>query len=243
MSVYHNAVSDLLIVTVDSHRQIYSIYAKDNQLKHQMVGVDHTLPASLSAAIFSSTHVHVMNSPFTLCPLETKELAPFFELNHGKPSHLASSKTDAFQIGYDQPAWIQPLLKSLVNAKLNTDIELLYEYAAKANVVHAIYFYEYEGILTLLAWKNGSFVLANRYPIQHIDELFYFLMLVVEQLELPVDSLQLTAISSPSNSEKYLHTFKNYLPAIRTITPTDSSSGDIDESMHAVLHFFAQCEL
>ena len=36
----------------------------------------------------------------------------------------------------------------------------------------AIYFYKQADRITILAWKDGKFALANRYPADNLDEVF-----------------------------------------------------------------------
>ena len=84
MSTYHNAVSDKLVLFLDSDTSIYQIYSKDNQLKYQLNHHDNSsFPEELSAAIFSSTYLQLVNSKFTLCPLDEEKIDSFFQLNHG----------------------------------------------------------------------------------------------------------------------------------------------------------------
>ena len=245
MSAYHNAVSDKLVLFIDTDSSIYSIYSKDNQLKHQLVidsdDSDFSFPKELSTAIFSSTNLQIINSRFTLCPLSEDKIDAFFTLNHGVGIDFLTAKNDTFKIGFEKPKALDLLTTKLVNTNTATDIELLFDYTSKKKHSHAIYFYEHKGILSLIAWKDGKFMLSNRYPIANADELFYFVMLVIEQLEIPVQDIRIECIASDDKAEEYKLLFKNYLPLIQQLALSEESSSK--DNTQVLSHFFAQCVL
>lgn len=245
MSAYHNAVSDKLVLFIDTDSSIYSIYSKDNQLKHQLVidsdDSDFSFPKELSTAIFSSTNLQIINSRFTLCPLSEDKIDAFFTLNHGVGIDFLTAKNDTFKIGFEKPKALDLLTTKLVNTNTATDIELLFDYTSKKKHSHAIYFYEHKGILSLIVWKDGKFMLSNRYPIANADELFYFVMLVIEQLEIPVQDIRIECIASDDKAEEYKLLFKNYLPLIQQLALSEESSSK--DNTQVLSHFFAQCVL
>jgi hypothetical protein len=245
MSAYHNALSDKLVLFIDTESSIYSIYSKDNQLKHQLVldsdDSDFSFPKELSSAIFSSTNLQIINSRFTLCPLSEDEIDAFFTLNHGAGIDFLTAKNDTFKIGFEKPKALDLLTSKLVNTNTATDIELLFDYTSKKNHSHAIYFYEHKGILSLMAWKDGKFMLSNRYPMANADELFYFVMLVIEQLEIPVQDIHVESIASQDKVDEYKSLFKNYLPPIHQQVLSDETSSK--DNTQILSHFFAQCVL
>tara|TARA_B100000497_G_scaffold35427_1_gene41520 strand:- start:1582 stop:2319 length:738 start_codon:yes stop_codon:yes gene_type:complete len=245
MTTYHNAVSDKLVLFIDTDSSIYSIYSKDNQLKHQLVfdsdDSDSSFPKELSSAIFSSTNLQIINSKFTLCPLSEDKIDAFFVLNHGSGIDFLTAKNDTFKIGFEKPKLLDVLTDKLVNTNTATDIELLFDHISKKKHSHAIYFYEHKGILSLIAWKDGQFMLSNRYPVANADELFYFVMLVIEQLEIPVQDIHVECIASHDKAEEYKLLFKNYLPPIQQLAFSEETSSK--DNTQVLSHFFAQCVL
>lgn len=242
MSTYHNAVSDKLVLFLDSDTSIYQIYSKDNQLKYQLNHHDNSsFPEELSAAIFSSTYLQLVNSKFTLCPLDEEKIDSFFQLNHGTGIDFLTAQNGTFKIGYEKPKSFDLLTQKLVNTIIATDIELLFEYTSKKTQSHALYFYEHQGVLSLIAWKDDLFVLSNRYSIANADELFYFVMLVIEQLEIPIQKIYVECIASQDKYEEYKSLFKNYLPSFQQSNFIDMKSNE--DSSKILSHFFAQCVL
>ena len=242
MSAYHNAVSDKLVLFLDEDSSTYQIYSKDNQLKHRFVHTDaSSFPEELSSAIFSSTYLQLVNSKFTLCPLSEDKIDAFFELNHGTGVDFLTAQNDTFKIGFEKPKSLDTLTDKLVNTTMATDIELLFEYASKKNHSNAIYFYEHQGVLTIIAWKEGAFALSNRYPVANVDELFYFVMLVIEQLEIPIQDIHVACIASLEKFEEYQSLFKNYLPTFQR-TSVAENKANVDHT-EVLSHFFAQCVL
>ena len=242
MSAYHNAVSDKLVLFLDSASSTYQIYSKDNQLKHRFVHSDaSSFPEELSSAIFSSTYLQLINCKFTLCPLSEDKIDAFFELNHGTGVDFLTAQNDTFKIGFEKPKSLDTWTDKLVNTTMATDIELLFEYASKKNHSNAIYFYEHQGVLTIIAWKEGAFALSNRYPVANVDELFYFVMLVIEQLEIPIQDIHVACIASLEKFEEYQSLFKNYLPTFQRTSVAENKANE--DHIEVLSHFFAQCVL
>tara|TARA_B100001059_G_scaffold236483_1_gene287238 strand:- start:586 stop:1314 length:729 start_codon:yes stop_codon:yes gene_type:complete len=242
MLTYHNAVSDKLIIFLDYDSSIYQIYSKDNQLKYRLNHHDiSSFPEELSAAIFSSTYLQLVNSKFALCPLVEEKIDPFFQLNHGTGIDFLTAQNGTFKIGYEKHQSFDLLTQKLVNTNVATDIELLFEYTSKKTHKHALYFYEHQGILSIIAWRDNVFVLSNRYSVGNTDELFYFVMLVIEQLEIPIQKIYVECIASLDNYEEYKSLFKNYLLSFQHTTILDFKSNE--DNSKILSHFFAQCVL
>jgi hypothetical protein len=84
-------------------------------------------------------------------------------------------------------------------------------------------------------------MLSNRYPVANADELFYFVMLVIEQLEIPVQDIHVECIASHDKAEEYKLLFKNYLPPIQQLAFSEETSSK--DNTQVLSHFFAQCVL
>jgi hypothetical protein len=84
-------------------------------------------------------------------------------------------------------------------------------------------------------------MLSNRYPIANADELFYFVMLVIEQLEIPVQDIHVECIASQDKVDEYKSLFKNYLSPIHQPVLSDETSSK--DNTQVLSYFFAQCVL
>ena len=141
---------------------------------------------------------------------------------------------------------VKKVSEYLVGVQENIDINLLFAYAADKAKTDAVYFYKQADRITVLAWKDGKFALANRYPADNLDEVFYYIMLVVEQLELHPADIYFEAICTKGLHESYHALFKNYLAPLHlssdVLTYTTSVSEEDAEAI-CLAHFFAQCVL
>lgn len=207
---------------------------------------EEDLPSELENSIFSLTHVVVGNTNFTLLPVSEADNAQSFKLNFLSEDSLNFSLYEDIKIVYNVPAAATSLSKQLVNAALDSDATLALAHFTKKEHSNAIYFYEADNILTIVAVKKGVLHLANRYNVDSLDELFYYIMLVVEQLELSPDSLHVECISTAGVHEEYTKLFKNYLPSIKlTALQHSVNNGDNLEHKDAqqLAAFFSQCVL
>ena len=130
----------------------------------------------------------------------------------------------------------------LVNANVHVDIQLYIQYALASQKSNAVYFYESENKLNVVCIKEGKLHLANTYAIENNDDLFYFIMLVVEQLNLEPATLHIETICSKGKHEDYLVLFKNYLPAIR-LTDSKAIMHNPVSAQYVVPMFLAECVL
>ncbi|MEN8696004.1 MAG: DUF3822 family protein [Bacteroidia bacterium] len=235
---YHNALSDRLVVChFTSHTQ-FVVYSKELIIKYQSVTTDGELPPLLVNAIFSETHLVRVADKFTLAPLGEVDYSPYFNLNHREGHNLATEDTELFTVVYnDTPLAVQG---QLVGEKLTTDISLTYHYGLSKAHKNALYFYVVDDILTILAWQKGEFILANRYAVANDEELFYYVMLVINQLELSASDLHFELIGSSSQYEQYTGLFKKYVSPLQSRQSAKTSS---DDASNVLAQFFGTCVL
>jgi hypothetical protein len=240
MTNYHNAISDKLIVSNANSGVIVQIYSRDNQLKM----IEHTSDlAILDNLIFNETHYVAVGHDFSLVPSSVEDADSVYRLQFGTDSHVKSDQVDDIKVIYsDNQEWAG----KLVNSIDHTDIQLFIQYALAKKKNNALYFYQLEQKLRLVCIKDGKLQLANSYTIENNDDLFYFIMLVVEQLEMEAESLYIETVCTKGKHEDYLVLFKNYLPSIN-LSPLGVSHADTVQSNliqnNPVSIFLAECVL
>jgi hypothetical protein len=246
MESYHNAVSDKLVVVLFENLTIYQVFKKDNLLKWKTVIHGQVIPEQLKDAIFTSSTLISCNQDFTLAPLQLEDYSNFYSLNFQDSSPIKCFDTEEFTIVSKESGSVKKVSEYLVGVQENIDINLLFAYAADKAKTDAVYFYKQADRITVLAWKDGKFALANRYPADNLDEVFYYIMLVVEQLELHPADIYFEAICTKGLHESYHALFKNYLAPLHlssdVLTYTTSVSEEDAEAI-CLAHFFAQCVL
>jgi hypothetical protein len=238
MSSYHNALSDRLVVCHFPTCLLFTVYNKDLVQKYQMISPDLSFPDSLADAIFSETHLLRMLNKCTLAPLGEQDYAPYFFVNFGGSYSIATQDSELFTLVYeDTPT---DYTRQLVNPRITTDIDITYRFASQGGHANAVYFYHVENEVTILAWKDGKFVLANRYAADNEEELFYYVMLVVDQLELPPTDIHFSVIGTKQQHASYHLLFKKYLSPLY-LCNREQVEGTTDTIELA--HFFGKCVL
>ena len=239
MSSYHNAVSDKLVVFLYPTCSVFTVFSKDNILKFSSDnGSSSMLPIELQGAIFSTTDTISVAARATLTPLADESYSSYFQANFGQAhQELKYQSTNDFTIVYEATPVTKELLHEVVNPQEHSDIHLMHTYAAAMRYENAIYYWLYNDTVSLLVWKEGRLVLTNRYKSDTKDEVFYYIMLAVEQLELHADKLHFGFVGSKAEHAVYQVMFQNYLPPLHLCST--GSSTDIDE----LAQFFAECVL
>ncbi len=238
LSTYHNALSDRLVVCYWPSRSVFTVFSKENTIKFQYVSTEHIFPVLLTDAIFSETHLIRALPKFTLAPLGQNRYDTYFELNFGSGYEIKTVDNDVFTTVYEYK--LVPYYNKLISPIESLGVDLLYRYIHKTNPKNALYFHYTDNQISVLAWKNGQFSLANSYAATCDEEVFYYTMLVVEQLELPVDSLYFAFIGSVQQYEAYKNIFDNYL---NSLVKCYSEMTDQSLEEFALANFFGHCIL
>lgn len=235
---YNNALSDRLVVCYFPSHSIFTVYNKDLLAKWQTSSNTHDFPAELQEAIFSETHVVRVLNKSTLAPLGESEYEAYFNVNFGKGFNIATQDSELFTVVYEDVTI--PYSTNLVSARETTDIDVVYRFASQKNYTNALYFYHANDEVTIWAWRDGQFVLANRYAADNEDELFYYVMLVVEQLELPANDIHFALLGTRTQHTAYHSLFQNYLSPLHLSNLEQGS----DATIHTKLaDFFGKCVL
>lgn len=246
-AAYVNAVSDRLIVSLFKTKVVYQVFSKDSLLKWQYVlDQSNTYPDLIKSAIFSSSTLVCSGMPFSLVPLGDSEPGLHFMLNHGISNDVLLQESEIFTIAYGIPSFFASTTPKIVGLQTTSDIHLLYLFLAQKSFNNAVFFYCQADEITIMAWKNGRFTLANRYSNENVDETFYYVMMVIEQLELPPNQLHFECLCTKGMHENYYTIFKDYVSTLHLSTSTASlqpvaSAEHKEEELLA--YFFAQCVL
>lgn len=238
MTEYSNALSDRLLVIRIGDTLHYRIYKKDNTLKWQSTTFATTkYPTELDGSIFSDTSIIRLLDDTVLAPLGQPDYTAYHSLSFGPLNSFTHLDSADFSLVYsttEDTSW-HPYL---VNPTTLLDLDLLHNYVSRLGHLHALYFYVVQDTLTLLAWKDGAFQIANRYHVANDDEIFYFIMLILEQIELAPENLHFSMIGDKESHRRWHTLFANYVAPLHFTN--DHGSGDGTEP---ILDFFVQCVL
>ena len=249
MASYHNAVSDKLVISFFPGSIYYFVYSKENSLKHcEILPTTADVPQYISNGIFSKTTCISVAQNFVLASLADSDLASYYTLNYPSFDQLKEDKLEDFRVVHNLPTVIQLNSKSLVNADIISDVSLVYKGFLQKGYQQAVYFYTIGNTVTIFCIKEGRLRIANRYPADDLDELFYYVMLLIEQMEMQADKIHFECLTSKGRHETYHSLFKNYLPALNlTNVITDNSFLPLEhhdlKSEFIQASFFAQCVL
>jgi hypothetical protein len=244
IATYVNAVTDRLVVSLFKSLHIFLILSKDHQLK----GIFETKsteapPSFITDSIFSSSTLVCCSMPFVLVPLNEAEAQLHFNLNYGFMSNVVEQQSEDFNIVYQENACIAALQEKIVGSQVTTDIQLLTNYVSQKPFKDAVYFYQTESEVTILAIQAGQLKLANRYPSDNTDETFYYVMLVIEQLEMSAADLHFECITTKGMHETYFAMFKNYVNHLHlsTLATHFQSSTEHHKELETLAYCWAQC--
>ncbi|NNJ56011.1 MAG: DUF3822 family protein [Bacteroidia bacterium] len=249
MAAYHNSVSDILVVSFFPGAIFYFVYSKENTLKYCEIQPNSSdIPSAISSSIFSKTTCISVAQNFVLASLSDNDFKAFYNLNFDSFDELKTDELEDFRVIHNLTPNVQHVIKNLVNANVVSDISLVYQAFLQKGYQHAVYFYTVGNTVSIFCIKEGKLRIANRYPADDLDELFYYVMLLIEQMEMPADKVHFECLTSKGRHESYHSLFKNYLP------PLNLTNVVVDNSFLPLEHhdlkaeflqatFFAQCVL
>ncbi len=243
MTTYHNAVSDKLVISFFPKATLFQAFSKDHTLKYSHVSSDHVIPDAIKSSIFSKTTCVNGRCNFILAPLGEDDYTPYFITNHKTYTKLALENLEQFSVVQDIDDQLSGVIKDLVNPDIKTDVAIWHD-AIKGRHANSLYFYHCEDLLTAMVFKDGGLLLINRYAVENHDELFYYIMLLVEQLDLPVQDLHFECIATSGEHEVLQALFKNYLPTLHLAPYGQLQSESSDLRLeHILAGIFSECVL
>jgi len=231
---YHPSVADKLFLELN--RSDFSYLVTNKSLTPLKSGKYELIDADLLKSIFennpvfkqiySNVRLNIRGADFVLLPQELSSESNrrnLFELNYelDKNSNLASGYIgNSIEIVYRTPKEITTLIQSrFSNLKLNHELEPLcqcwfgkainnYSSDAYASISH--------GKLLLSVRSKGTIVFANIFDISTLEDIFYYVMLSVEQLELDVEQVNLFWVVEDTRFEfeNIKQRFKDYVNTV-----------------------------
>jgi hypothetical protein len=230
---YHHNISHRLFFEFDSEYLTYSIINKENQLvKSGKIGyVDCTLVENLLTTnsilnkIFGEVFLIIRNGPFIPVPSNISENSVIEELYH-----LSHKKNNEVQILMDQnlqnchfafgveSGLVKTFENRFPNLKVFLDAQLLVAASKhiRSEADTNIYASTESKHVLLYVVINGAMVLINRYDVNNSNDIFYFVMLAVEQLDLNIERTCLHIFHGNSEENRISKdSFEPYLALIK----------------------------
>jgi hypothetical protein len=98
------------------------------------------------------------------------------------------------------------------------DFEVLHAFKKGLSRSNALYFSLLEGQLLVRIYSANRLILGNRYAVSNADEVFYFVMLATDQLELDKGNLHFEFIGPDVQYSEYAPMFKEHMPRLLHIS-------------------------
>lgn len=219
MPSYQNAVTDKLILLQYPEFSTLCVSSKHSSIKFykrfSKGQLDHDIKALLSSSIFASTTVVQCNTAFTLCPNDTSidDHSHYFQLTTGstvQPHAAVLDKDYTILFKTDENEWNA----LLVEPQYLADVDLLHRYKAGLSMTNAVYFSKLQDQLLIRVYSAQNLLLANRFHIDSKDDIFYFIMLAVEQLSIDINKVHFELIGDAEQFDELKKMFANYLPML-----------------------------
>jgi len=251
---YHPSISDRLFLELN--RSNFSFLVTNKELlplrsgEFELVDVellDQILKTNkIFDQIFSSVNLNIRGADFVLVPQDLSSDAnrrDLFLMNYklDPMSDLRSGFIgNAIEIVYRIPTELVQLLRNkFKNLEVKHELESLSKcwFGSVVNTMsHDMYASISQGKLLLAVRSKGKIVFANIFDINNSDDVFYYCMLTVEQLELDIerinifwliedDRFQLDALQK--QFQNYVNTVRPYLFDI---------SGDVSKDEFVIAH-------
>lgn len=233
---YQNAVTDKLCVLIGPEELTVCISSKIGHPKYflQVGGSDLDEVKSLfSTCIFSNTSVIFCNSPFVLCPsgLSPTEQHALFGLSHEERSDLHTKDlNEEIDVVFAPNPLYASIKDLLVNPVIYSDIGILDSYKGALSMSNAIYLSKLQNQITVRVYSGSKVLLFNRYQVANLDDVFYYVMLAVEQLHVDLSSAHFEFIGSEEDFEACGDMFRNYLPRMLKLPLLDVEVKDLNNS-------------
>ncbi len=196
--------------------------------------------------IYTNITVLIRRKPFISVPenFYSANLSDIYKLSHEWPEseELYLDKSDnGIGIAY----FLDPTFVSLVTAKFQ---RVTFQHEASV-ILKKLYkevnfkqprilFSINNETLIIFAINNAQLVLCNTYQAKTNDDVFYFVMLIFEQLHFLPGETELVILGEPPNRTELFDLFKNYIKDINLWIENYTISEDIKQP-HLLAHTFA----
>jgi len=229
---YHHSVNNKLLLEIHSGNLCYLICNRDFEpiTSGSFSLVDAEMLKSLlndNAAlnqIFGSVQLIYGGSPFVTIPsqiLTSADRKQLFQLSHkiGQDTQLEEGNmTTEVTLTYAVPSSLTSVIKAKYpNLKKSHEIACTYKWIETLGLEHTKIYARFQGeLLLVLVTRNGKFLLANYFDAKNNDDVFYFIMSVVEQLSLDIEVTTLHWLQTGKESAtSLLSLFENYVHKVQ----------------------------
>lgn len=232
---HHPSISDKLFLELNRSNFSYLVTNKDllpaRSGEHEMVDIELLEQILKSNPIFeqiySSVTLNIRGADFVLVPQDLSSDAnrrDLFLMNYelDQFSDLRSGFIgNTIEIVYRIPTDLVQLLRNrFKNLEVKHELESLSKcwFGTVVNTMsHDIYASISQGKLLIAVRSKGKMVFANIFDITNSDDVFYYCMLTVEQLELDIERINIFWMIEDDRFEleSLQKQFKNYVNAVR----------------------------
>lgn len=220
MAAYTNAVSDRLFVFKYPESTSICVCSRGGQPKWYIPKYNQEIlldQLGFSGALFSQSYEVDCNGSFSLCPegVDQEEAQNYFRVTSSVDSALRrSSLGNQIEVLFPDVPVDARLKKLLVQPKQQTDIQLLHEYKKGLSQSNSVYLTLNQNYLIIRAYSAQKLILANRFAVESSDDIFYFVMFALEQLQLDLPKVHFEFIGEDQAYEELKQLFQNYLPML-----------------------------
>ncbi len=174
--------------------------------------------------IFGSVQLIYGGSPFVTIPsqiLTNSDRRQLFQLSYkiGHDTQLEEGNmTTDVSLTYAIPLSLTSVLKTKYpNLKKSHEIACAYKWIETMGLEKTKMYAHFQGeLLLILVTRNGKFLLANYFDAKNNDDVFYFVMSVVEQLSLDPEVTTLHWLQTGEETDNSLVSlFENYINKVQ----------------------------
>ena len=223
-SVSHNLIfelngQDLTVITVTKNAEVATIQHYPNIYLEKLNDILNKLPE-----IYSKVNLIVSRKDFIVIPEEyfDSDLESLYklssDLSEGSQIYLDRSE-HGFGIVYSAiPDFLEAIENKFTRITIQHEITIILSrlYREVSFRKPCIYISINSGHLNILAIKDGKLQLCNSFKAKTEDDIFYFVMLAVEQLFMLPNETELVILGEPILEKELKSLFKNYIQEIRS---------------------------
>ena len=240
--IYHHSVSNKLFLELHSDDITFLVCNRNYEVLQsgQFSLVDEVMMKKIIDdhqvfnQIFGGVELIYGGSPFITIPaqiIESSDRQRLFKLSHklGNESVLEDGNLDQeVSLIYSTPKAISNVLASKYpNLKKVHELMCLNRWIQKNLSNPNTIFARIDGeVLLIVVMRNGKLTLANYFDVKSHDDIFYFIMLSVEQLNLEVENTSLVFLTcSDAIEDELLKLFANYLKHVKQLAVIEGLQG------------------
>ena len=223
-SVSHNLIfelngQDLTIATVTKNTEVVTLQYYPSIYKEKLTDILNKLPE-----IYSKVNLIMSRKDFITIPEEffTTNLESLYGLSYDIPEGskiLIDKSEQGFGVVYSvNPDLVEAIENKFTRLTTQHEISVILSrlYSEVSFKLPCIYLSINNGHLILTAVNEGKLQLCNSFRAKTEDDIFYFVMLTVEQLTFLPAETELVILGEPIREKELKTLFKNYIREIRS---------------------------